>query len=374
MQDLLLIPSKLLSRLRQDSLLLILVLLSLGLTLLHPDAVVTYPQRVDWATIAALAGLLMLTTGLEESGFLQRAAFELLTRMHTERHLALLLVGASAVLASALTNDIALFIVVPLTLGLHGMASLPTSRLVIFEALAVNAGSVLTPIGNPQNLFLWHRSGIAFHGFVGEMLPLALILLGVLGVFTVLAFPARPIDTHEDIAPPPLTRGLLWSSLALYPVFIVLLDLHRPWWALAVVAGVFLVGFRRVVLLVDWALIVVFVLMFIDLRLLAEQPWICVAVDAIGLSDPARLYLSGVLISQLISNVPAAILLAEHSEHWRVIAYAVNVGGFGFMIGSLANLIALRLLGDKRAWWSFHAYSLPFLAVSATLTGFYLLL
>jgi Na+/H+ antiporter NhaD/arsenite permease-like protein len=55
------------------------------------------------------------------------------------------------------TNDIALFIVVPLTLGLHGMASLPTTRLVIFEALAVNAGSVLTPMGNPQNLFLWQR-------------------------------------------------------------------------------------------------------------------------------------------------------------------------------------------------------------------------
>jgi hypothetical protein len=124
----------------------------------------------------------------------------------------------SAAMATVLTNDIALFIVVPLTLGLHGMATLPTARLVIFEALAVNAGSVLTPMGNPQNLFLWQRSGTSLPAFVAEMLPLAVILLATLLALTLLAFPARRIDTHEDLAPPALTRRLLWISLLLYPV------------------------------------------------------------------------------------------------------------------------------------------------------------
>ena len=351
---------------------MILVLLCLGLSLLHPDQVASYPQRVDWPTIAALAGLLLLTTGLEECGFLQRSAFELVTRMHTERQLALFLVLASALLASVLTNDIALFIVVPLTLGLRGMATLPTSRLVIFEALAVNAGSVLTPLGNPQNLFLWHRSGVEFHAFVAAMLPLALILLAVLLLFTVQAFAPVRIETHEDVEAPALNRRLLGTSLALYPVFVVLLDLHRPLWALALVVGVFLVGARRVLRQVDWALIAVFVLMFIDLRLIAELEPVRRLVEAVGLDYPLTLYASGVLSSQLISNVPAAILLAEHSANWRVIAWAVDVGGFGFLVGSLANLIALRLLGDRSAWWRFHLYSLPFLAVSALLAGLYL--
>ncbi|QSI76993.1 SLC13 family permease [Niveibacterium microcysteis] len=372
MHRLLLIPARIAARLRQDELLLILLLLCVGFTLLHPSAVTSYPQLVDWPTIAALAGLLLLTTGLEESGFLQHAAFHVVTRMHTERHLALLLVGVSALLATVLTNDIALFIVVPLTLGLHGMAQLPTARLVIFEALAVNAGSVLTPMGNPQNLFLWHRSGESFGRFVAEMAPLAAILLGTLALFTCVAFPARRIDTHEDIAPPPLGRRLLWVSLALYPVFLLLLDAHQPWLGLALVSAVFLVAFRAVVREVDWALIVVFMLMFIDLRLVAELPAVRDAVAAIGLHDPQRLYAAGVLASQLISNVPAAILLAEHSDQWRVIAWAVNVGGFGFLIGSLANLIALRLLGDRRAWLGFHFWSLPFLAVVATLVWLWL--
>jgi di/tricarboxylate transporter len=111
----LLAPRALLELLRQDLLLLVLVLVCAGLTLWHTDAVATYPQLVDWPTIASLAGLILLTTGLEESGFLQHAAYHVITRMHTERHLAFLLVGASATLATVLTNDIALLVVVPLT-------------------------------------------------------------------------------------------------------------------------------------------------------------------------------------------------------------------------------------------------------------------
>ncbi|MBL8393951.1 MAG: anion transporter [Candidatus Accumulibacter sp.] len=367
MRRLLLIPGAIAARLQRDLLLLILLLLCVGFSLLEPAAVATYPLRVDWSTIAALTGLLLLTTALEESGFLQHLAYHVITRMHSERHLALLLVGTAAAMASVLTNDIALFIVVPLTLGLHGMAALPTARLVIFEALAVNAGSVLTPMGNPQNLFLWHRSGATFAAFVGEMAPLAAILLGTLLLLTLLAFSARPIETHEDITPPPLSRALLWTSLLLYPVFLLLLELRRPWLGLAVVGAIFAAAFRHIWRQVDWALIVVFILMFIDLRLFTELPRVQALVASVGLHDPQRLYLAGVLTSQVISNVPGAILLAEHSGDWRIIAWAVNVGGFGLLIGSLANLIALRLLGQRQAWWSFHAWSLPFLGAIATL-------
>jgi di/tricarboxylate transporter len=74
----------------------------------------------------------------------------------------------------------------------------------------------------------------------------------------------------------------------------------------------------------------------------------------------------------LVSNVPAAIALAEYSRDWRVMAYAVSVGGFGFMVGSLANLIALRMSGDRKAWLSFHAWAVPFLGVAAAI-GYLLL-
>src|SRR4029077_10990549 len=87
----------------------------------------------------------------------------------------------------------------------------------------------------------------------------------------------------------------------------------------------------------------------------------------IGLTIPTRLFLVGVVASQLISNVPAAILLAHYSPDWLVIAYAVTVGGFGLVTGSLANLIALRLAQDPRLWLRFHGRSVQCLLLSGTL-------
>jgi hypothetical protein len=91
MRRLLLIHAEIAARLQRDRLLL--VLLGFGLSLFDADAIATYPQHVDWPTIAALAGLLLLTTGLEESGFLHHVAYQVITRMRSERHLALLQPG-----------------------------------------------------------------------------------------------------------------------------------------------------------------------------------------------------------------------------------------------------------------------------------------
>ena len=123
----------------------------------------------------------------------------------------------------------------------------------------------------------------------------------------------------------------------------------------------------RVLAQLDWGLLLVFVLMFVDLRLLAGLGVVRDAMLGLGLDRPVHLYFAGIGVSQVVSNVPAAIALAEYSKDWRVIAYGVNVGGFGFMVGSLANLIALRLSGDRKAWLSFHGYAIPALIVAAAL-------
>ena len=119
--------------------------------------------------------------------------------------------------------------------------------------------------------------------------------------------------------------------------------------------------------------VMISVLMFIDLRLLSQLDAVQRWMGSAELGRLPHLYLAGIAASQLVSNVPAAILLAEYSDDWRVIAHAVNVGGFGFMIGSLANVIALRMAPDRRAWISFHAYSLPFLVAAGALAWLLLL-
>lgn len=329
------------------------------LSALAPREIVHYPALVNWPTIGTLLGLMILTKGVELSGWLHRVGQLVLARLSTRRLLALFLIGGSALLAMLLTNDIALFVVVPLTLELGQLAVLPVRRLIIFEALAVNVGSLLTPIGNPQNIFLWKLSGVSFGAFMLHMLPVFVIAALCLLLFAWRAFPAERIAVNRSGAVRAVHRPLLLTSAALYLPFLVLADLHYMLAALLLVVVVFLIGFPRLLLKIDWMLMAVFVLMFIDLGRLAQYP----VLAYVNLADRSTLYAVGAVSSQVISNVPAAILLSHYSSDWGIIAWAVDVGGFGVITASLANLIALRLGRQRGTLWAFHAWSLPFFVI-----------
>ncbi len=361
-------PLRLLFRnLCKDTFFLIL-LAGLGvLSVAAPNRLASYPALVDWPTIATLTGLLLLTKGMEMGGAMHWLGHRLIKLMSTERAAALCLVMAAALLSTVLTNDVALFVVVPLTLGVCRITDMPATRLIVFEALAVNAGSALTPIGNPQNLFIWQFSKVPFGHFVLHMLPLVLITMLALLALTACAFSQRAIMVSDEQAHAPMDRYLVGLSLALYLPFLVAADQHYQLWALLPVCAAFALLRPRVLANLDWGLLMVFVLMFVDLRLVAGLASVRDAMAGIGLAQAQHLYFAGIAASQVVSNVPAAIALAEYSRDWKVLAYGVNVGGFGFMVGSLANLIALRMSGDRRAWIMFHGYSLPFLGFAAAL-------
>lgn len=358
--------------LRRDYVLWVLVCGLIGLTAIAPGKIASYPQLVDWPTIQTLLGLLILTTSIELCGGLLKVAGRIATHIHNERILALFLTALSVVLAMVLTNDIALFVVVPLTLNLGRIMVLPLRRLVIFEALAVNCGSLLTPIGNPQNIFLWQHSGVSLIAFIWNMLPLFLFCAVALASFTFAAFRPVPLDMHASQPSTQLDRRLLLIAVLLYLPFLVLADMHYTALALALVAVVFLISAPRLLCRIDWPLMVVFVLMFIDLRLLAQQPWIQHTVSFLNLHQPSGLFASGALLSQAISNVPASILLAGYSADWRALAWGVNVGGYGLVIGSLANIIALRVGHQRGSLLAFHAWSIPFFLISGAMAFFWL--
>ncbi len=361
-----------LAALKHDGFFWVLVLTLAVLATLQPQKTAAYPSLVDWPTIAALTGLLSLTQAVESSGALARLGRWLVGRMSSERIAAVSLVSAAALLSTLLTNDVALFALVPLTLGLCRITPLPATRLIVFEALAVNAGSALTPIGNPQNLFLWQLSKASFAEFTLHMAPLVALLLALLLVLTALAFRGTPLRAKDREDLPALDRPLLWGALALYGPFLWVTDRGAAAWGCAVVVGVRLLLRPRVLTRVDWGLLLVFVLMFLDLRLIAGLDAVRGAMGRLDLAEPRQLYAVGIAALQLVSNVPATIALAEYSRDWRVMAYAVNVGGFGLAIGSLANLIALRMAPGSRAWLSFHLYALPCLLVAAAV-GYLLL-
>lgn len=186
----------------------------------------------------AFTGLLVLTKGVQLSGYLHHLGERLIAAMPTERALALFLVLAAALLSTLLTNDVALFVMVPLTSSLRAMSAVPVTRLIVFEALAVNAGSALTPLRNPQNLFLWQLSHTSFRQYVAAMLPLAIILLIPLLLLTAWTFSGSSIPIKGDNHQPPRRNGLLYLSLALYLPFLVLADRHHAELAVTLVVAI----------------------------------------------------------------------------------------------------------------------------------------
>jgi Na+/H+ antiporter NhaD/arsenite permease-like protein len=118
---------------------------------------------------------------------------------------------------------------------------------------------------------------------------------------------------------------------------------------------------------IDWLLLATFAAIFLGLGHLAELPLVVHSLDRLDFSQPPTLYASGIIASQLTSNVPATVLLLERASDPLALAVAVNVGGFGLVIGSMANLIALRLGRQQHGVRLFHRVSIPFLLVCAPL-------
>ncbi len=351
---------------------LILLILVAGLlfSLVHRPAA-EIPSYIDWDTLYTLAGLLVITGGVRESGFFNAMARHLAFHIRNERFLALFLIFLASLLAAFFTNDIALFILIPLTLGLQEVLQRDATRLIIFEALAVNTGSALTPIGNPQNIFLWHRWGISFPLFVKEMAPLVGVMMLTLFLFALLVFPSGKIrpDHHRPVT---VNKRLFWISLLLLAGFILSIETDLGPWFLLVIFPVYLLMARPVLLRADWGLLLLFLFMFIDISLLTHLPALHNFLLSLDLQKNSHLFLAGTLGSQIISNVPATLLLSHYTADYRILAWAVNTGGNGLLIASFANLIALRFVRKRHKVFLFHLFSIPFFLISALLVWFLL--
>jgi Na+/H+ antiporter NhaD/arsenite permease-like protein len=349
--------------LRKNALLVVLFAGALGLSAGLGQPPWRLTGLVDWDTIITLSGLLLITTGIKESGLFYLVAYRISRRIDNERLLALFLIFVSALLATFLTNDIALFIIVPLTLCLQRISVRDYSKTIVFEAIAVNVGSSLTAIGNPQNIFLWHQWGISFLGFIREMVPMVLILTAWLFVAVFFSFPARRIKlvNHQH---PVVDRQLFYISAALLAAFIASIEWRTQGYFLLIILAILAIIRTKIIVKTDWGLVLLFIVVFIDLNLICQIKAMQQLLNVLDFNSSHALFLVGAGLSQAISNVPSAILLADYTVDFRMIAYGVNIGGNGLVIGSFANLIALHFIKARGKYLLFHIYSVPYFIVT----------
>lgn len=355
-------------RLKDEWLLAAFGLLALALAALDPRPWSDYQRWLQLPTLAGLLGLMIAIQGIRDSGLVQRLAGALVERAHSQRTLGLLLVGITAVLSMVLTNDVSLFLIVPLTVAAGGISNLPVLRLVVLEALAVNAGSTLSPIGNPQNLLIWQYLQLPFLQFVAAMLPTAATMFALVALLTWCWLPRERVELHVE---PMDGQAVSATQATLSIVALAMMVLMMEHGHAAIGAALLLVPFAlfdwRLLARLDWLLLATFAAIFLGLGHFAELSWVRQAMDAVNLQRPLNLYASGILASQAISNVPATVLLLGRAPDAMALAVAVNVGGFGAAIGSLANLIALRLAKQPHGLRLLHQVSIPFLLVCAPL-------
>ncbi len=300
-----------------------------------------YLGYVDFRTLALLYSLMAVVSGLGKAGLFPAMAHRLCARAGSTRAIGLMLVLLCFFSAMFITNDVALLTFVPFAVVVLTMAGRAQDliRVAVLQTVAANLGSVLTPVGNPQNLYLYSYYGMSAGAFFSATAPvwLASLALVCLGCLTLPRAEIRPQLGEE----PALDRKLLLLHGLLFALCLATVARLLPWPAMlgGVVAALALFD-RDTLGRADFMLLITFVAFFIFAGNLARID----AVDALLRRLLAgREYLVGVLTSQVISNVPAALLLSGFTDNARALLLGVNVGGLGTPIASLASLIGLKL-------------------------------
>ena len=331
----------LLTWLKGEPVLLISALCALLSMFLTPPSA-AYLGYIDQRVLILLFSLMAVVAGLQDCGLFEVQAQKLLTGRRRMKILKLLLVMLPFFTSMLVTNDVARLAFVPfavLTLGLVGRSG-ELLWVVVLQTLAANLGSMATPVGNPQNLYLYNTYSIAPGQFFAVILPLTLVSFVALAV-ACLVGKDETIEVHfpEKAA---LRRPGRMGLLLLLFVLCLLCVFHvvGEWVLLAVVLIALLIAGRDLLPRVDYGLLATFVCFFVFAGNIGAVPALREGLTQ-ALAWNAAL-VSG-LASQVISNVPAALLLSGFTDDWRGLLLGTDIGGLGTPVASLASLISLKL-------------------------------
>lgn len=343
------LPSRMVWLIRRHAMLVVAALFALAtIIIVPPDS--AYLGYFDWNTLGCLFSVLAVANAFRFAGAFDRIARAAIERLSAPTSVAMALVATTGALSMVATNDLALIIMLPITL--YALFKAGWNALIapvfVLEGLAANLCGMIVPFGNPQNLYLYSFYSIGVADFVKTMaLPflVSTVLIVACTFVLVQKSGARPAQI-EPIVKEPLDR----SRLAIYTLLLVfaLLAVLRMVPVALVVAAILVTLAamdRRALKAVDYSLLLTFVCFFVFAGNMARMPHLGELLGGLMGSDGL---VASALLSQVISNVPAAVLLSHFTESWPSLLVGVNIGGAGTLIASLASLIVLRYFTEAR--------------------------
>lgn len=351
---------------------------------------VNYFSYIDFRVLALLFSLMAVVRGFSSIGVFTRLGTLLLTHVHSLRMLSALFIFLCFFFSMLITNDVALITFVPFTILVLSMAEQKKFLIpvIVLETIAANLGSMLTPLGNPQNLYLYTISGLSLWDFIRIMLPYSFVSAILLLIF-ILFLPKDTVSTATAANTANSTNTVTASNTSnviceavkarknsriLFAFYLILFllclltVLHiLPYQILffLVLTGFLLLDYR-VLKDVDYFLLLTFLCFFI---FIGNMKQISLVHELISKLLVHHEVLMGIGASQIISNVPAAILLSGFTDDYSALLIGVNLGGLGTLIASLASLISFKFYTNsngndtRRFLGIFTLYNVIFLGV-----------
>lgn len=315
---------------------------------------------IDFKVLGVLFNLMVVIAAFEKLKILDKIAVSILAKFNKERQISLVLIFLTFVSSMFITNDVALITFVPLTLIIAKKTGWHPIFTIIFQTLAANLGSSLTPMGNPQNLFLYSFYNISPMEFFKVTLPIILI-----GIFWLVIVNYRLKQNEmnfelEDVHIENKSQAFVFGVLF---IFVVLSVFNIVDYKIAFLVTISIVAFidRDLIKEVDYILLATFICFFIIIGNLSHMNSFTSNITKF-LSSSKNVYFSSILFSQVISNVPSAILLSSFTSQWKEMILGVNIGGMGTLIASLASLISYKFYikeygQSKKYLIHFHGYN-----------------
>ena len=330
------------------------LMLTISLTAAVAALFITPPSKrliydIDWRTLGTLLMMLCVLEGFKQENVL-RPLVSFASRLKKMRSVSLFLIFGVFFTSMFVTNDVSLIIFVPLTILIFRGAGKEHYILPVIsmENIAAIRGSLLTPFGSPQNLFLYGQSGTSAENFMLHMLPLCAMSAVLLTVFVFLLYRKNinepimvdPAQTSSEWEPEGRVKRIAY--IMLFILIIITIVTRTAYWyiAAAVVAAVIAAVDRRLFLKVDYVLLFTFLCFFIFSSSVAANKGIAQLLDR---AVSGNEYWWAIGLSQLISNVPASIVLYPFADNFAGLIYGADTAGLCSLIGSLASVINYRI-------------------------------
>jgi len=313
-----------------------LILALISCTLSRPKA-----DYINFEVLACLFNLMVVVKAFEELCFLDKVAVSILNKCTDSRKVSLVMVLLSFFSSMVITNDVALITLVPLTLIISRKSDMDMLVTVILQTLAANLGSSLTPIGNPQNLYIF-----SYYRLTASQFFASISFLAVSGLvwLCVLSLRSSKIEYELNLGNVDIKdkkKATIWALLFIIIILSVFDVINYKIVFIATLIITFFIN-KRLLLKVDYLLLATFVCFFIFIGNISNIPSVAEFMKQ-NLDDPVQTYFSSILLSQVISNVPCAIFLSKFTTYWKELLLGVNIGGMGTIIASLASVISYKL-------------------------------